>query len=44
MYTINAVGEDFLEPKERAANEMTTQLHPNSGMDLMPKITTLKGF
>ena len=48
MYTINAKCKDFIEPKERAAKEMTIQLHSSSGManlfDLLPKVTTLKGF
>ena len=45
---MNAVCRYFLEPKKRAAKEMTTQLHSNFGManlfDLLPKVTTLKGI
>ena len=33
----------FLEPKDRAAKEMTTQIHSNSEMG-NPKVTTLKKF
>ena len=48
MKTLNAVCKDFLDSKERAAKEMTTQPHSNFRIanlfDLMPKITTLKRF
>ena len=45
---MNAVCTNCLEPKERAAKEMTTQPHFNFGIanlfDLLPKVTSLKGF